>query len=136
MISIIMFRPLSVSERRVTRQTWTLDPAHRFRAFTTETRVDASWVNTTSKLNHYGDDSDKPRWIVEDATGAVTRNIPGPDGDLVATASSAGGTRLHLTCLHADVAATIDAGLTEPELFDYEEFGGRRCRRLCLVCSG
>ncbi|MEU3457468.1 LamG-like jellyroll fold domain-containing protein [Micromonospora sp. NPDC006766] len=106
-----------------TRQTWTLDPAHRFRAFTTETLVDETWVNTTSKLNHYGDDSDKPRWILEDATGTVTRNVLAPDGDLVATTSSAGGTRLHLSSLHGDVAATIDTGLTEPELFDYDEFG-------------
>jgi hypothetical protein len=29
------------------RQTWTLDPAHRFRAFTTETLVDGNWVNAT-----------------------------------------------------------------------------------------
>ncbi|MFU8870394.1 LamG-like jellyroll fold domain-containing protein [Micromonospora sp. SL4-19] len=106
-----------------TRQTWTLDPAHRFRAFTTETLVNDAWVNTTSKLNHYGDDSDKPRWIAEDATGAVTRNVPGPDGDLVATTSSSSGARLHLTSLHGDVAATVDTELTEPELFDYDEFG-------------
>ncbi len=69
-----------------TRQTWTLDPAHRFRAFTTETLVDDAWVNATSKLNHYGDDSDEPRWIVEDTTlGTVTRNVSGagrrPGGD-------------------------------------------------------
>ncbi|MEU0550478.1 LamG-like jellyroll fold domain-containing protein [Micromonospora sp. NPDC005979] len=106
------------------RQTWTLDPAHRFRAFTTETLVDGNWANATSKLNHYGDDSDEPRWIVEDTTlGSITRNVSGPDGDLGATTSATGDVRLQLINLHGDVAATIDPALTEPELFDYDEFG-------------
>ncbi|MFJ8577241.1 LamG-like jellyroll fold domain-containing protein [Micromonospora sp. NPDC093277] len=107
-----------------TRQTWTLDPAYRFRAFTTETLVDETWTNTTSRLNHYGDDSDEPRWIVEDTSlGNVTRNVSGPDGDLVATTSGTGDVRLQLTNLHGDIAVTIDPGLTEPEFFDYDEFG-------------
>lgn len=106
------------------RQTWTLDPAHRFRAFTTDTLVDAAWVNASSKLNHYGDDSDEARWIIEDTTlGSVTRNVSGPDGDLAATTSATGDVRLQLVNLHGDVAATIDPGLTEPELYDYDEFG-------------
>ncbi|MGW4466349.1 LamG-like jellyroll fold domain-containing protein [Micromonospora sp. NPDC004704] len=106
------------------RQTWTLDPAHRFRAFTTETLVDGAWVNASSKLNHYGDDSDEVRWIIEDTTlGEITRNVSGPDGDLAATTSVTGDVRLQLTNLHGDVAATIDPAFTEPELFDYDEFG-------------
>ncbi|MBN1172858.1 MAG: hypothetical protein JXA67_11840 [Micromonosporaceae bacterium] len=106
------------------QQTWTLDPAHRFRAFTAETLVNDSWVNSSSKLNHYDDDSDEPRWIVEDTSlGAVTRNVSGPDGDLAATTSATGDVRLQLVSLHGDVAATIDTGLTGPELFDYDEFG-------------
>lgn len=106
------------------RQTWTLDPAHRFRAFTTETQVDGNWVNATSKLNHYGDDSDEVRWIVEDTTlGDITRNVSGPDADLAATTSTTGDVRLQLVNLHGDVAATIDTGLLEPEFFDYDEFG-------------
>ncbi|WP_433461138.1 LamG-like jellyroll fold domain-containing protein [Micromonospora sp. CA-248212] len=106
------------------RQSWTLDPAHRFRAFTTETMVDGNWVNATSKLNHYGDDSDEPRWIIEDTTlGSYTRNVSGPDGDLAATTSDAGDVRLQLLNLHGDVAATIDTALLEPEFLDYDEFG-------------
>ncbi|WP_422732959.1 LamG-like jellyroll fold domain-containing protein [Micromonospora sp. WMMD558] len=106
------------------RQTWTLDPAHRFRAYTTETLVDGNWVGATSKLNHYGDDSDEPRWIVEDTTlGSITRNVSGPDGDLAATTSATGDVVLQLTNLHGDVAATVDTALTEPEFFDYDEFG-------------
>jgi RHS repeat-associated protein len=86
--------------------------------------VDGAWVVASSKLNHYGDDSDEPRWIVENAaTGAVTRNVTGPDGDMIATTSINGDVRLQLTNLHSDVAATIDTGLTEPELYDFDEFG-------------
>ncbi|HEX6970312.1 MAG TPA: polymorphic toxin type 17 domain-containing protein, partial [Micromonosporaceae bacterium] len=93
-------------------------------AFTTETLVDGEWVNATSKLNHYGDDSDEVRWVVEDTTlGSITRNVSGPDGDLAATTSATGDVRLQLVNLHGDVAATIDPGLTEPEFFDFDEFG-------------
>lgn len=101
-----------------------MDPAHRYRAVTAETETDGSWSNATTTLNHYGDDSDKPRWIVEDtATGVVTRNVCGPDGDLAASTSTNGEVNLHLTNLHGDVAATINLALTDPELFDYDEFG-------------
>lgn len=106
------------------RQTWTLDPAHRFRGFTTETEADGAWANSSSKLNHYGDDSDEPRWTVEDTTqGIVARNVSGPDGDLTAITSATGDVVLQLTNLHGDIAATIDPGLTEPQLYDYDEFG-------------
>ncbi|MFG1885609.1 LamG-like jellyroll fold domain-containing protein [Micromonospora sp. NPDC049102] len=106
------------------RQTWTLDPTHRFRAFTTETLVNDNWISGTSKLNHYSDDSDEPRWVVEDTTlGSITRLVSGPDGDLAATTSANGDVVLQLTNLHGDVAATVDIALTEPEFFDYDEFG-------------
>ncbi|MER7456515.1 LamG-like jellyroll fold domain-containing protein [Micromonospora sp. NPDC126480] len=105
------------------RRTWTLDPLHRFRGSTTETLVDGVWGSSAGKLNHYGDDSDKPSWVVEDvAQGVLTRNVSGPDGDLVATATD-GQVQLQLANLHGDVAATVDPGLTEPELYDYDEFG-------------
>lgn len=106
-----------------TRQTWTLDPALRFRASSTQTQVDGAWTDTSLKTNHYGDDSDEARWIMEDVQGGITRNITGPDTDLVATTSATGDIRLHLTNLHGDVTATIDTALSEPELLDYDEFG-------------
>ncbi|MEU6024443.1 LamG-like jellyroll fold domain-containing protein [Micromonospora sp. NPDC047134] len=106
------------------RQTWTLDPAHRFRAFTTETFVDGNWVGATSKLNHYGDDTDNPRWIIEDTTaGTLTRNVFGPDNDLAATTSATGDVVLQLMNLHGGIVATVNTELTEPELFDHDEFG-------------
>ncbi|RNL91391.1 hypothetical protein EFE23_23530 [Micromonospora solifontis] len=106
------------------RQTWTLDPMQRFRAFTAQTQVDGSWITSSTRINHYGNDSDVPRWIVEDATsGTIVRNVAGPDGDLAAITSGTGDVRLALTNLHGDISVTIDAALVEPEFFDYEEFG-------------
>ncbi len=107
-----------------TKQNWTLDPAHRFRGYTTAKLVNGAWSNASSKLNHYGDDSDEARWIVEDTSlGSITRNVSGPDSDLVATTSATGDVRLQLTNLHGDVAATIDTGLTAPEFYSFDEFG-------------
>ncbi|MFJ6199592.1 LamG-like jellyroll fold domain-containing protein [Micromonospora sp. NPDC092111] len=106
------------------RQTWTLDPMQRSRAFTAETQVDGTWTTSSTRTNHYGNDSDAPRWIVEDAaSGSVARNVPGPDGDLAAVTSGTGDVRLALTNLHGDISVTIDTALVEPEFFDYEEFG-------------
>jgi RHS repeat-associated protein len=106
------------------RTTWTLDPAQRFRGYTEESLVDGAWAASGTKLNHYGDDSDEPSWIVEDtATGASTRMVEGPGDELVATAASDGQIRLQLSNLHGDIAVTIDTGLSEPEIYDNDEFG-------------
>ncbi|MCO8276158.1 hypothetical protein M1L60_36835 [Actinoplanes sp. TRM 88003] len=106
------------------KQNWDLDPSGRLRASSEYTLVDQTWETSSAKVLHYGDDEDSAQWIVEDAAaGVVTRNIAGPDGDLVATATTGEGVRLQLTNLHGDVVGTIDPTLTEPELFDYDEFG-------------
>ncbi|MFD8463561.1 DNRLRE domain-containing protein [Streptomyces cyaneofuscatus] len=107
------------------RQSWSLDPAHRFTAFTTEAKQqDGSWANATSKLNHYGDDSDEPRWTIEDTTqGTLTRNVSGPDGDLTATTSATGDTELQFANLHGDVAVTLDTATTTPKVLVFDEFG-------------
>jgi RHS repeat-associated protein len=106
------------------KQDWTLDPKHRLRAFTTSTLVDSSWVNATSKLNHYGDDSDSPRWIIEDTTlGSLTRMVSGPDGTLAATTSATGDVQLQIVNLHSDVAATVDATLMPDSFNRFDEFG-------------
>ncbi|MFE9439200.1 DNRLRE domain-containing protein [Streptomyces sp. NPDC006602] len=108
-----------------TRQSWTLDPALRFEAFTTEKKqADGTWANATSKLNHYGDDSDEPRWIIEDTTqGTLTRNVSGPDGDLTATTSATGDVELQFANLHGDVSITLDTAMTTPKVLLYDEFG-------------
>ncbi|MFY1701754.1 RHS repeat-associated core domain-containing protein [Micromonospora sp. WMMA1923] len=105
------------------RQTWFLDPALRFRSSTTETLVDEEWGDAIAKVNHYGDDSDEVAWVGDGSTGSVARNVCGPDGDLAATTFAAGDVVLQLTNLHGDVAVAIDVTMTEPELFDYDEFG-------------
>ncbi|MFK4191364.1 DNRLRE domain-containing protein [Streptomyces sp. NPDC033754] len=107
------------------RQSWSLDPAHRFTAFTTEVKQpDGTWANSTSKLNHYGDDSDEPRWIIEDTTqGTLTRNVSGPDGDLTATTSGIGDIELQFANLHGDVAVTLDSATTTPQVLTFDEFG-------------
>ncbi|MCW2143065.1 RHS repeat-associated core domain-containing protein [Actinoplanes cyaneus] len=106
------------------RQTWTLDPSMRLRASLTDTKAGDTWNRTSATLNHYGDDTDEPRWVVEDAgTGVSTRYVSGPDGDLGASVSSAGGVKLQLSSLHGDVAVTVDLTDGSPEVFDYDEFG-------------
>ncbi|MFI8823834.1 DNRLRE domain-containing protein [Streptomyces sp. NPDC053431] len=107
------------------RQSWTLDPAQRFAAFTTENKqADGTWANATSKLNHYGDDSDEPRWIIEDTTqGTLTRNVSGPDGDLTATTSATGDVELQFANLHGDVAVSLDTAMTAPKVLTFDEFG-------------
>ncbi|MFJ4672513.1 ricin-type beta-trefoil lectin domain protein [Kitasatospora purpeofusca] len=108
------------------RQTWTLDPTATRFAGTSVSRkqVDGTWALVASSLNHYGDDSDEPRWITENTgTGAWTRNVTGPDGVLAAIGTSAGGLRLQLTNLFGSVVLTSDPSLTTPVLLDYDEFG-------------
>ncbi|MFI5936837.1 LamG-like jellyroll fold domain-containing protein [Actinoplanes sp. NPDC051494] len=111
-------------ERDDSRQTWTLDPALRLRESLTDTATGGTWARTSATVNHYGDGSDEPRWITEDpATGAYTRYVSGPDGDLAASVTSQGVVRVQLGSLHGDVVATIDLADGSPELFDYDEFG-------------
>ncbi|MGW2399589.1 DNRLRE domain-containing protein [Kitasatospora sp. NPDC001664] len=112
-------------EKGDTKQQWAVDAAHRLTAFTTaKKQADGSWANATSKLNHYGDDSDEVRWTIEDTTqGTLTRNVSGPDADLVATTSKTGDTKLQLTNLFGSVVLTTDAALTTPVVLDFDEFG-------------
>ncbi|MDQ0990755.1 RHS repeat-associated protein [Streptomyces sp. V3I7] len=111
------------------RQTWSLDALHRFRGWTLETSADGStWNETASKLNHYDDDGDNPRWIVENASsGLVTRNVRSASGDLGATTAKSGETVLQFTSVHGDVALRLplDAS-TAPVALDSDEYGKSR----------
>ncbi|MFF0390525.1 ricin-type beta-trefoil lectin domain protein [Kitasatospora sp. NPDC004615] len=112
-------------EKGDTKQEWQVDAAHRLTAFTaSKKQADGSWANASSKLNHYGDDSDEVRWTVEDTTqGSLTRNVSGPDSDLVATTSKSGDVTLQLTNLFGSVVVTTDTALTKPVVLDFDEFG-------------
>ncbi|MEU9073327.1 ricin-type beta-trefoil lectin domain protein [Kitasatospora sp. NPDC048538] len=116
---------VAAQEKGDTKQEWAVDAAHRLTAFTTSKKqADGSWANATSKLNHYGDDSDEVRWTVEDTTqGNLTRNVSGPDGDLVATTSRTGDVQLQLTNLFGSVVITTDTALAKPVVLDFDEFG-------------
>lgn len=103
-----------------TTKTWTLDvDAQRVR----------SWTDgTTTKTNHYSADSDVPSWTQESVT-AWTRNIAGISGDLVAIYDSAtSAALLQLTNLHGDViaTATTSGGTAPVATFESTEFGAVR----------
>ncbi|MEV7923951.1 ricin-type beta-trefoil lectin domain protein [Kitasatospora sp. NPDC088779] len=116
---------VAVQEKGDTKQEWAVDAAHRLTAFTTSKKqADGTWANATSKLNHYGDDSDQVRWTVEDTTqGNLTRNVTGPDAGLAATTSRTGDIQLQLTNLFGSVVVTTDTALTKPVVLDFDEFG-------------
>ncbi|MFJ2862441.1 ricin-type beta-trefoil lectin domain protein [Kitasatospora sp. NPDC087314] len=116
---------VAAQEKGDTKQEWAVDAAHRLTAFTTSKKqADGSWASATSKLNHYGDDSDQVRWTIEDTTqGTLTRNVTGPDASLVATTSKTGDVQLQLTNLFGSVVVTTDTALTKPVVLDFDEFG-------------
>ncbi|MCZ4102237.1 RHS repeat-associated core domain-containing protein [Streptomyces sp. H39-C1] len=110
------------------RQSWTLDSSLRFRSSTTETNTAGTWNQTGTKVNHYGTDSDSPRWIVENnSTGVLTRNVVGLDGSLVATSTNTGGTILQLANLHGDITLQVPADTSvSPTVLDADEYGNAR----------
>ncbi|MFE2279388.1 RHS repeat-associated core domain-containing protein [Streptomyces sp. NPDC059454] len=110
------------------RQTWTLDSVLRFRSWTTESNSSGTWTQTGSRLNHYDSDGDSPRWIVEStSSGAVTRNVLGPNSRLAATTTKTGGTVLQLANLHGDIALQLPLDTAvAPTVLDTDEFGNAR----------
>lgn len=110
------------------RQTWTLDPAQRFRSWTVESGSGSTWSTLQTKLNHYCNESDSPRWIVEDtATGALTRNVATASGSLTATTSKTGDRILQLANIHGDVALLLPLdGGSAPLAVDSDEYGNPR----------
>ncbi|MFE0647145.1 DNRLRE domain-containing protein [Streptomyces sp. NPDC059534] len=112
------------------RQTWQLDAALRFRSWKVETGGDSAWTQTASRLNHYAGDGDNPSWIVEDAAGALTRNVTSASGDLAATTGRTGDTVLQLTTIHGDIALQLPLDTTKaPVALDSDEYGNTRAGR-------
>ena len=106
------------------RQTWSRDPAQRPDAYQVETNTAGDWTTTQNRLNHYRDDSDRPAYTIEDTdTGAITRNVTGNDGRLVATTSATGDTTLQLTNLHGDVTISYDPAAETADVNLTDEYG-------------
>ncbi|MFE5853596.1 RHS repeat-associated core domain-containing protein [Streptomyces sp. NPDC056500] len=110
------------------RQTWQLDSALRFRSWKVESGSGTTWTEIASKRNHYANDDDNPRWIIEDTVGgAVTRNVEGPSGQLSATTGKTGDTVLQLSTIQGDIALRLPLdSLVAPVALDHEEYGSPR----------
>ncbi|MEU5039486.1 RHS repeat-associated core domain-containing protein [Streptomyces griseorubiginosus] len=109
------------------RQTWALDATRRIRSWTVESNASGSWTTTATKVNHYSSDSDKPTWIVENATtGAITRNVESAGRSLGATTSKTGDVVLQLVDLHNDVSLALPLDTSKaPTALTTDEFGKR-----------
>ncbi|MEV7028495.1 RHS repeat-associated core domain-containing protein, partial [Kitasatospora sp. NPDC093558] len=107
------------------RQTWQLDAGQRIRSWTAESNASGAWAQTGSKVNHYANDNDSPRWLVEDPTaGTLTRFVGGADGVVGATTSKTGDTTLYLTNIHGDVNLILPLDTTKSStVLDADEFG-------------
>lgn len=91
------------------RSTWTLDPAQRFLAQSSSTWDGAGWGASRTSVSHFSDDSDKPAWIVPDATqpDVVTRFVEGADGALAVQTGADGDRVVQMIDMHGDVIATV-----------------------------
>ncbi|MQS06554.1 DNRLRE domain-containing protein [Streptomyces alkaliphilus] len=110
------------------RQTWTLDPAFRFRAWTVESGSGSNWTTISSKRNHYDGDGDNPRWVVENtATGDLTRHVQSATGGLAATTGATGDTVLQVTDVLGSVALQLPLSAGQvPIVLDHDEYGNPR----------
>ncbi|MCM2419075.1 DNRLRE domain-containing protein [Streptomyces sp. RKAG293] len=116
------------------RQTWALDSNFRFRSWTTESNATGTWTQTAAKVNHYGSDSDSPRWTVENSSpGTLTRNVAGPDSSLAAVTTATGGTVLELQNLHGDIALALPVDTSQaPVVLDSDEYGNVRTNQAAV----
>ncbi|MFF3343277.1 DNRLRE domain-containing protein [Streptomyces flavidovirens] len=110
------------------RQSWELDPKLRFRSWTVETQSAGTWSQSEAKKNHYGDDSDNPRWIEEDASASViTRYVQSLSGSMSAATGKTGNVVLNLSGIHGDVALQLPLDTSvAPRAHDYDEYGNAR----------
>lgn len=107
-----------------TKQTWTLDAAHRQAVTANATSTDGgtTWTDGSTATNHYGDDSDSPTWTA-DSSGGVTRSVLDVGAGLGATTSASGGVTLQLTDLHGDIGVTLSVSSTTATAYNYDEYG-------------
>ncbi|SCE57213.1 RHS repeat-associated core domain-containing protein [Streptomyces sp. Termitarium-T10T-6] len=109
------------------RQTWALDPAKRFRGWTTESNASGTWTQTSTRTNHYGNDSDSPRWISGATAGELTRMVPGLSGGMSATTGATSGVILQFANLHGDINLALPtASGAAPLVLSSDEYGNPR----------
>jgi RHS repeat-associated protein len=110
------------------RQTWQLDSALRMRSWKLESGSGSTWTDLGTKINHYGDDGDAPRWIVENTTtGKISRNVESLAGVLGAVTGKSGETVLQLSNVHGDVALQLPLDTSKaPIALDSDEYGNPR----------
>ncbi|MEU8698872.1 DNRLRE domain-containing protein [Streptomyces sp. NPDC048680] len=109
------------------RQTWTLDPAKRFRSWTTESNASGTWTQTSARTNHYGNDSDSPRWITGATAAELTRMVPGLSGGMSATTGASGAVILQFANLHGDINLALPtASGAAPIVLSSDEYGNTR----------
>ncbi|MFC8095414.1 DNRLRE domain-containing protein [Streptomyces sp. NPDC057301] len=111
-----------------TRQNWELDPQLRFRSWTVESNNAGTWSQTDAKKNHYGDDSDNPRWIEENASASViTRYVQSLSGSMGVSTARSGGVVLSMSGIHGDVALQLPLdSAVAPRAYDSDEYGNAR----------
>ncbi|MFI5942067.1 DNRLRE domain-containing protein [Streptomyces uncialis] len=109
------------------RQTWSLDSALRFRSWQVESGSGSTWTLQATKVNHYDGDGDNPRWITENGSGALTRNVDAAGGDLAATTGKTGDVVLQVTNLHGDVSLQLPLTAGQaPVAVESDEYGNPR----------
>ncbi|MFJ6737403.1 DNRLRE domain-containing protein [Streptomyces sp. NPDC091279] len=107
-----------------TKQTWSLDAAHRQAVTTNATSTDGgtTWTDGTTATNHYADDTDSPTWTT-DSSGTITRSVADVAGALGATTSASGAIILQLSDLHGDMTVTLATATTTATAYSYDEYG-------------
>ncbi|WP_435192283.1 DNRLRE domain-containing protein [Streptomyces sp. bgisy126] len=110
------------------RQTLQLDSALRVRSWKLESGSGSTWTDLGTKINHYAEDGDAPRWIVENTTtGQISRNVESLAGVLGAVTGQSGETVLQLSNVHGDVALQLPLDTSKaPTALDSDEYGNPR----------
>jgi len=104
-------------------QTWNLDAAQRIGNTQTVNYISGVWTLTDTTTNHSDSDTDSPDWIADSATGTITRNVQGIDGNLAATTNATGDTVLQLTNIHGDVTVQYTVATQAMTAQAYDEYG-------------
>ncbi|SEE03418.1 RHS repeat-associated core domain-containing protein [Streptomyces misionensis] len=103
-------------------QDTTPDAVCTTRAYTFDKHTNRKTLATSTSTATVGTDC-----TTSGATGTLTRNVDGLDGNLTATTTKTGGVILQLANLHGDIALQLPADSSAaPTVLDYDEYGNPR----------